>query len=79
MLQQYPEMFRERYAGSFNPGLVRSDGRIWVSAGHYGLDQGIVVMMIENYRSELIWRLMRSCSYIQTGLRRAGFDGGWLS
>jgi hypothetical protein len=79
MLQRYPEMFRERYASSFNPSLVRSDGKVWVSRGHYGLDQGIVVMMIENYRSELIWRLTRSCSYISTGLGRAGFRGGWLS
>jgi hypothetical protein len=79
MLQRYPEMFRERYASSFNPSLVRSDGKVWVSRGHYGLDQGIVVMMIENYRSELIWRLTRSCSYISTGLRRAGFRDGWLS
>jgi len=79
MLQRYPEMFRERYASSFNPTLVRSDGKAWVSRGHYGLDQGIVVMMIENYRSELIWRLTRSCSYISTGLRRAGFRDGWLS
>jgi hypothetical protein len=79
MLERYPEMFRERYASSFNPSLVRSDGKVWVSRGHYGLDQGIVVMMIENYRSELIWRLTRSCSYISTGLGRAGFRGGWLS
>jgi hypothetical protein len=35
--------------------------------------------MIENYRSGLIWRLMRSCPYIAVGLRRAGFRGGWLT
>jgi hypothetical protein len=35
-------------------------------------------MMIENHRTELIWRLMRSCAYISTGLRRAVFRGGWL-
>jgi hypothetical protein len=34
--------------------------------------------MIENYRSGFIWQLMRSCPYIVTGLRRAGFSGGWL-
>jgi hypothetical protein len=34
--------------------------------------------MIENYRSGLIWRLMRSCSYVMTGLRRAEFRGDWL-
>jgi hypothetical protein len=34
--------------------------------------------MIENYRSGLLWRLMRECPVIVTGLRRAGFGKGWL-
>lgn len=50
----------------------------WLSHGYYAVDQGPVVLMIENYRSELIWRLMRNCPYIVDGLRRAGFQGGWL-
>ncbi len=50
----------------------------WVSPWHLGLDQGPIVLMIENYRSGLIWNLMRQCSYIIRGLRRAGFSGGWL-
>ena len=79
MARRYPEMrIGMRYASSFNPTVATADGRVWVSPGHFGLDQGIVTMMIENYRSQLIWRLMRSCSYIITGLRRAGFRGGWL-
>jgi hypothetical protein len=79
MARRYPEMrIGMRYASSFNPTVATADGRVWVSSGHFGLDQGIVTMMIENYRSQLIWRLMRSCSYIITGLRRAGFRGGWL-
>jgi hypothetical protein len=35
--------------------------------------------MIENYRSGFLWRLMRECPAIVTGLRRAGFRKGWLS
>jgi hypothetical protein len=35
--------------------------------------------MIENYRSALIWRVMRSNPYIRQGLERAGFTGGWLA
>jgi hypothetical protein len=50
----------------------------WVSPWHFGIDQGPIVIMIENYRTELIWRLLHQCAYIQTGLRRAGFTGGWL-
>jgi hypothetical protein len=34
--------------------------------------------MVENFRSELVWRLMRGCRYVADGLRQAGFSGGWL-
>ncbi len=79
MLQRYPEMLSaQQYTSSFNPTLASADRGAWVSAGHFGLDQGIVVMMIENHRTQLIWRLMRDCPYVGTGLRRAGFRGGWL-
>jgi hypothetical protein len=50
----------------------------WVSPWHFGIDQGPIILMIENYRSEMLWRLMRNCPYITNGLRRAGFSGGWL-
>jgi hypothetical protein len=50
----------------------------WVSPWHYGLNEGPVILMIENYRTGLLWRLMRDCPYIVNGLLRAGFDGGWL-
>jgi hypothetical protein len=79
MLERFPEMQSAgRYASSFNPTLAGADGHAWVSAGHFGLDQGVLVMMIENHRSQLIWRLMRNCPYVGTGLRSAGFRGGWL-
>lgn len=79
MLARYPEMLPAgQYASSFNPGLAKAEHAAWVSAGHYGLDQGIVLMMIENYRSGLIWQLLRGCPAIRSGLRRAGFRGGWL-
>ena len=79
LIARYPEMFSEgRFSSGFNPSLVDADARAWVSPGHYGLDQGIVLMMIENHRSQLIWRLMRDCPYIRIGLHRAGFRGGWM-
>jgi hypothetical protein len=34
--------------------------------------------MIENYRSDRVWELMRRSPYIRKGLERAGFTGGWL-
>jgi hypothetical protein len=49
-----------------------------VTPYQFGIDQGPVVLMIENYRTGLIWNLMRRCQYIAAGLRRAGFTGGSL-
>ncbi|HET7064295.1 MAG TPA: glucoamylase family protein [Rudaea sp.] len=79
MLERYPEALPGgRLTSGFNPTLAAADGRAWISAGHYGLDQGIVVMMIENHRSERVWQLMRENPYIRAGLHGAGFRGGWL-
>ena len=50
----------------------------WLSPWHYGINQGPMVLMIENYRTEILWSLMRKCEYVVAGLRRAQFDGGWL-
>jgi hypothetical protein len=69
------------FKASFNPTHPGEPGNsfgCWVSPWHYGLNQGPIVLMIENYRSGMTWRLMRACTYIQEGLRRAGFTGGWL-
>ena len=51
----------------------------WVSPWHFGINQGPIVLMIENYRSGMLWDLMRGCGYIRDGLRRADFQGGWLA
>ena len=50
----------------------------WVSPWQFGLNQGPIILMVENYRSGLLWRLMRDCPYLVSGLWRAGFRGGWL-
>jgi hypothetical protein len=65
-------------AASFNPTFPGSSPRGWVSPWNYGLNQGPLVLMVENYRSGLTWELMRRCPYLITGLRRAGFSGGWM-
>jgi hypothetical protein len=50
----------------------------WVSEWHFGLNEGPIVLMVENYRSGFLWSLMRECPYLIQGLRRAGFTNGWL-
>lgn len=50
----------------------------WVDRDYLGIDQGPIVLMLENYRSGLVWNLMKKNPYIVRGLKRAGFSGGWL-
>ena len=67
------------FAASFNPSFVCSRPPYrWESPHHFGLNQGPLILMIENYRSGLLWRLARQCQPIARGLRRAGFSGAWL-
>ena len=68
------------FKASFNPAYPAASGNPhgWVSPWHFGLNEGPTILMIENYRTGLFWQLMRNCSYIASGLRRAGFAGGWL-
>jgi hypothetical protein len=54
-------------------------GEGWVNGDYLGIDQGPIVLMIENYRSDLIWETMKNSPYIVRGLCRAGFSGGWLA
>jgi hypothetical protein len=83
LLLCYPQVAPKlRMPSAFNPTLaghkdIGPGG--WISDGFYGLDQGLAVMMIENYRSGMIWKLMRSNPHIRAGLQRAGFSGGWLA
>ena len=69
------------FKATFNASYPGNAGSAcgWVSPWHFGLNQGPIVLMIENYRSGLLWRLMRSCPYIVNGLRRAGFTGIGMS
>jgi hypothetical protein len=77
--ETYPEMTSKYgFKCSFNPTFSGGSGSEWISQGYYGLDQGPIVLMIENYQSGFLWELMRRCPYFADGLRRAGFAGGWL-
>ncbi len=72
---------RYGFEASFNPLFPGGSGKLhgWRSKWNYGINQGPIVMMVENHRSGLPWQLMRKCNYLAHGLRRAGFAGGWLS
>jgi hypothetical protein len=45
----------------------------WYAKSHLAIDQGPIIVMIENYRSGLLWKLFMSCPEIQNGLKKLGF------
>ncbi len=68
------------FDASFNSTFPykRENPHGWVAPWRIGLNEGPIVLMIENHRNELIWKMMKRCAPIVAGLRRAGFRGGWL-
>ncbi|NOT77306.1 MAG: hypothetical protein HOP08_20480 [Cyclobacteriaceae bacterium] len=60
---------------SFNPTYVQKDKDQlgWVSMWQFGLNEGPVIMMIDNFQTGFLWKLMKSCSYLEKGIRLAGF------
>jgi len=88
--RRYGEHIHGRYGfiDAFNPSFDFDDvqpgtgqripGVGWIGPDYLGIDQGPIVAMLENWRSGMIWKVMRTNPHIVRGLRRAGFAGGWL-
>lgn len=73
------DAFNPTYVAGGRTAFGRVDGtRGWFDNNYLGIDEGPILAMAENYRSELIWTTMKRNPYIIRGLRRAGFAGGWL-
>ncbi len=46
----------------------------WQAKSYLAIDQGPIIVMIENYRSGLLWKLFMSCPEVQGGLKKLGFE-----
>jgi len=76
--------FVDAFNLSFHTPTTLRTGRLvpglgWVDTLQLGIDQGPIVLMIENWRSGFVWNVMKKNPYIRKGLERAGFEGGWLA
>ena len=89
MQSRYGERLFQKYGfiDAFNPtfaqsGLKPESGSVhengWFSDDYLGIDQGPIVLMIENHRSGLVWDVMKKNQDIVRGLCQAGFTGGWI-
>jgi hypothetical protein len=50
----------------------------WFADSYLAIDQGPIILMIENYRSGLPWKLFMSCPEVQAGLRKLDFSSPTL-
>ncbi|GAB3360856.1 glucoamylase family protein [Arachidicoccus ginsenosidivorans] len=56
-----------------------SESKNWYATTHLAIDQGPIVVMIENYRTGLIWHLFMQIPEIQKGLKKLGFSSPHLN
>jgi len=50
----------------------------WYAKTHLAIDEGPIVVMIENYRTGLLWNLFMKIPDVQNGLKRLGFKSKWI-
>ena len=82
MHAKYSALLWKQYGflDSFNPTyLTPKTPNGWFDRDYLGIDQGPIVIMIENLRNGFVWNVMKKNPYIVAGLQRAGFTGGWLA
>lgn len=82
MRARYGDRVWQQYGfiDAFNLNYITRETPLgWFDTDYIGIDQGPIVIMIENLRSGFVWNVMRQNPYIIEGLRKAGFTGGWLA
>lgn len=67
--EQYPYLWgKYGFADAFNIDVSPN----WFSRDVIGINKGITLLMIENYRTELVWRYFMKNRYVQQGLKKVG-------
>ena len=64
--------------GKFGPYDAFSLEKNWFVPRYLAIDQGPIPVMIENYRSKLLWKLFMANDDVQKGLRKLGFTSPYL-
>ena len=72
-LKSMRDRYGDRIWGTYGLKDAFNPKRNWFADSYLGLDQGPLLIAIENYRTGLVWRLFMNNPYIQRGLQEAGF------
>jgi hypothetical protein len=68
--------FKDAFNLTYTYGEGNEQG--WFDEDYLGIDQGAILIQVENHRSGLIWEVIKKNKYVVEGLKKAGFAGGWL-
>ena len=51
---------------------------LWFANSFLAIDQGPIIIMIENHRTKLLWNLFTSCPEVKTAMTTLGFTAPYL-
>jgi len=73
-LRHFLSAYGDKVWGRFGFVDAFCDSRDWYADTYLAIDQGPIVVMIENHRTGLLWNLFMKAPEIQAGLRALGFS-----
>jgi len=73
-LEHFYYQLRNKIWGEYGFYDAFSERYNWVADGYLAIDQGLIIAMIENYRTQLLWDLFMQDDEIKNGLTKLGFS-----
>jgi hypothetical protein len=78
-LNHFYRVLGDRLWGEYGFKDAFSEDRDWFASSYLAIDQGPIIVMIENHLSGLMWDLFMSCPEIKSGLAALGFSSSRLT
>ncbi len=72
-LRHFLSAHGEKVWGRFGFTDAFNETRAWWADTFLAIDQGPIVVMMENYRTGLLWKLFMAAPEVQAGLKKLGF------
>jgi hypothetical protein len=77
-MKHWYNQMKDKLYGPYGFYDAFSEEHNWYPKKYLAIDQGPIVVMMENYRTGLLWKLFMSCPEIQQGLKKLDFKSPWL-
>ena len=77
-MKYWYENMKEKLYGVYGFYDAFSETDNWYPKHYLAIDQGPIVVMMENHRTGLLWNLFMSCPEVQQGLKKLGFESPHL-